>query len=82
MSIRGKIVTTFQLIFSLIIGFYLLDIYLIIIRKVNKRKIENDILRAIIIMNNAFKSGKSTIQAVVRNYQNQSALNLKEYMKK
>ena len=64
MSIRGKIVTTFQLIFSLIIGFYILDIYLIIIRKINKRKIENDILRAIIIMNNAFKSGKSTIQAV------------------
>lgn len=63
-SIKGKLVTTFQLIISLIIGFYILDIYLIIIRNINKKRIENDILRAIIIMNNAFKSGKSTIQAV------------------
>ena len=29
-----------------------------------KKKIENDMLRAIMIMNSAFKSGKSTIQAV------------------
>lgn len=64
MSIQGRLVTTYQIIFSLIIGYYILDIYLIIIRKINKKKIENDILRAIIIMNNAFKSGKSTIQAV------------------
>ena len=64
MSIQGRFVTLLQIIFSLIIGFYILDIYLIIVRKANKKKIENDMLRAIIIMNNAFKSGKSTIQAV------------------
>ena len=64
MAIQGKMVTTLQIVFSLIIGFYLLDIYLIIANKINKKKIENDMLRAIIIMNNAFKSGKSTIQAV------------------
>lgn len=64
MAIQGKFVTIMQIIISMIIGFYVLDIYLIIARRVNKRKIENDILRAIIIMNNAFKSGKSTIQAV------------------
>lgn len=64
MAIQGKFVTIMQIIFSMIIGFYILDIYLIIARKINKKKIENDILRAIIIMNNAFKSGKSTIQAV------------------
>jgi len=64
MAIQGKLVTTWQIIFSIIIGFYVLDIYLIIARRMNKKKIENDILRAIIIMNNAFKSGKSTIQAV------------------
>ena len=62
--IQGRFVTMFQLIFSLIMGFYLLDIYLIIATKINKKKIENDMLRAIIIMNNAFRSGKSTIQAV------------------
>lgn len=64
MSVQGKVVSFFQIIFSLIIGFYVLDIYLIIATRANKRKIENDMLRAIIIMNNAFKSGKSTIQAV------------------
>lgn len=64
MSIQGKFVTLLQIIISLLIGFYILDIYLIIVSKINKKKIENDMLRAIIIMNNAFKSGKSTIQAV------------------
>lgn len=63
-SIQGNMVTIFQVFISLIIGFYLLDIYLIIQNIINKKKIENDMLRAIIIMNNAFKSGKSTIQAV------------------
>lgn len=64
MAIQGKFVTTMQLLISIIIGFYVLDIYLIIVRNVNRKRIENDILRAVIIMNNAFKSGKSTIQAV------------------
>ncbi len=64
MSIQGRLVTMAQLLFSLIIGFYTLDIYLVIVMKVNRKRIENDMLRAIIIMNNAFKSGKSTIQAV------------------
>jgi len=53
-----------QLLVSFIIGFYVLDIVLYIQNKVNKKKVENDILRAVIIMNNAFRSGKSTIQAV------------------
>lgn len=63
-AIQGRFITLFQLFFSMIVGFYILDIYLIINNKINKKKIENDMLRAIIIMNNAFKSGKSTIQAV------------------
>ncbi len=63
-NLQGKFVTLIQLIFSFIIGFYILDIYLIISSRINKKKIENDMLRAIIIMNNAFRSGKSTIQAV------------------
>ena len=63
-NLQGKFVTLFQLVVSFIIGFYILDIYLVISNRINKKKIENDMLRAIIIMNNAFKSGKSTIQAV------------------
>ena len=64
MTIQGKLITLFQLFVSLILGFYLLDIILFIFNKFKKKRIENDMLRAIIIMNNAFKSGKSTIQAV------------------
>ncbi len=64
MSIQGKLVTLLQILVSLVIGFYILDIYLIMTSRVNKKKIEDEMLRAIIVMNNAFKSGKSTIQAV------------------
>lgn len=63
-AIQGRVITLFQLFVSMIIGFYILDVILIIYNKFKKKKIENDMLRAIIIMNNAFKSGKSTIQAV------------------
>ena len=64
MSIQGKLVTLLQILISLVMGFYILDIYLIMTSRVNKKKIEDEMLRAIIVMNNAFKSGKSTIQAV------------------
>ena len=64
LGIQGKLISLFQVFIVLIIGFYILDIYLNIMRRINKQKISNDMLRAIIIMNNAFKSGKSTIQAV------------------
>ena len=64
MVIQGKFITMFQFFASAIIGFYILDIVLIFFNMFRKKKIENDMLRAIIIMNNAFKSGKSTIQAV------------------
>ena len=62
--IQGRFITSIQFIISLVLGFYILDIVLLIFNKFNKKRIENDMLRAIIIMNNAFKSGKSTIQAV------------------
>jgi len=63
-AIDGSLITFFQLFIGSIFGFYLLDIILIILNIFRKKKIENQIHQAIIIMNNAFKSGKSTIQAV------------------
>ena len=63
-AIQGKLITFIQLFISFIIGFYSLDIGLMIERKLNRKKVEEDMLKAIIVMNNAFKSGKSTIQAV------------------
>ena len=54
----------YELIINYFIGYYLLDIYLFFDYKRQIRLIENELLRAIIIMNNAFKAGKSTLQAV------------------
>ena len=64
MVLQGKFITLLQFFASMLIGFYILDLVLIIFNVFRKRKIENDMLRAIMVMNNAFKSGKSTIQAV------------------
>ncbi len=63
-AIQGKIVGFFGFIFSFILGYYIYDIYLIISKKRRLAQIKNDMLRAVIIMNNAFKAGKSTLQAV------------------
>lgn len=63
-AIQGKIVSFISFLFSFIIGYYVYDIYLIIYAKRRKKKIKNEMLRAVIIMNNAFKAGKSTLQAV------------------
>ena len=63
-TIKGNIISFITFIFSFIIGYYIYDIYLIIALKSRKKKIKNDMLRAVIVMNNAFKVGKSIIQAV------------------
>ena len=63
-AIKGQIIGIFGFIFSFILGYYIYDIYLIFNQKRRKQKIKNEMLRAVIIMNNAFKAGKSTLQAV------------------
>lgn len=63
-ALRLKAVSFIQILFSFLIGFFALDIYYILkLRKV-KKEVENDLLQAVIIMNNAFKSGRSIMQAV------------------
>lgn len=64
LAIEGKLVSLFNIVVSSLFGFYILDIILMINNIFKKKKIENQIHQAIIVMNNAFKSGKSTIQAV------------------
>ena len=49
---------------SLVVGFFIPDIMLFSQKAIVKRQLENNLLQAIIIMNNAFKSGQSIIQAV------------------
>ena len=63
-AFQGKLFTIEELILNLVIGYYLLDLYLIINKKRKKKIMKNQLLRAVVIMNNAFKSGKSTLQAV------------------
>lgn len=62
--IQGKLLGIFGIIINFLIGYYLYDLYLLYKKKKRVKLIRNEMLRAIIIMNNAFKSGKSTIQAV------------------
>lgn len=63
-TIKGNIINFTTFIFCFIIGYYIYDIYLIYSLKYRRNKIKNDMLRAVIIMNNAFKVGKSVLQAV------------------
>ena len=62
--LNGKFVSFFGIIFSFIFGYYLYDIYLYFYVKYKKKRIKNDMLRAVILMNNSFKAGKSIMQAV------------------
>lgn len=62
--INSSILTLFEMIVPFVIGFYTLDIIYIYKYIKYKKKIENDILNAITIMNNAFKAGRSIVQAV------------------
>lgn len=63
-TIRGKLVSFGVFIFCFILGYYIYDVYLICSLKYRKKKIKNDMLRAVIVMNNSFKAGKSILQAV------------------
>jgi tight adherence protein B len=62
--LQGKVLGIFGILINFLIGYFLYDLYLIYQQKRRTKLIRNEMLRAIIIMNNAFKSGKSTIQAI------------------
>ncbi len=59
-----RMLNFFDFVINFVIGYYILDIYLHFSYKKKKKKMANDLLRAVIVMNNAFKSGKSTLQAI------------------
>ena len=52
------------LLLFMVIGYFIYNIYLFISIKRRNKLIENDLLKAIIIMNNAFKSGYNITQAI------------------
>lgn len=59
-----KVLGIYELIINYCLGYYLLDIYLYFDYKRQIKLMENELLRAVIVMNNAFKAGKSTLQAL------------------
>lgn len=59
-----RVLGIWEFVINYFIGYYLFDIYLYIDYKRQIKLMENELLRAVIIMNNAFKAGKSTLQAI------------------
>lgn len=64
LAIRGSVISFIGMVISFIVGYYIYDVYLYLYNKRRCKKIKNDMLRAVILLNNAFKAGKSTMQAV------------------
>jgi tight adherence protein B len=62
--LKFKMFSFFQILISFLFGFFILDVFLKIREKKEAKRIEQDFLKAVIIMNNAFKSGRSIMQAV------------------
>ena len=63
-TIRFKVFSIYDIYLPLVFGFFLPDFVYYYKYKTYRRKLENDLLQAIIIMNNAFKSGRSITQAI------------------
>lgn len=62
--IKGRYIDITISLLLIILGYFLYDIYLIYDYEKQKKLIEDDILKAIIIMNNAFKIGKNILEAI------------------
>ena len=62
--IEGALPSLFDIMISGLIGFFFLDVYFKVTDYVKRKQVEQELLNAIIIMNNAFRSGRSTMQAI------------------
>lgn len=62
--LRRHQISVLQIIVTVLFGFFIPDIFLLINYKKKQKQIENDLFKAVIIMSNAFKSGRSIMQAV------------------
>lgn len=63
-TINFKVFNTYDIYLPMIFGFFIPDFIYYFKYKNYRKKLENDLLQAIIIMNNAFKSGRSITQAI------------------
>lgn len=62
--IEGVFPSVFDVLVAGILGFFLIDIFFRFKDYIRKKQVEQELLNAIIIMNNAFRSGRSTMQAI------------------
>ena len=62
--VKYQKINFFQVILAFVFGFFTLDLLMISTNKLLERKKHNDLLRAITIMNNSFKSGHSIMQSI------------------
>ncbi len=64
MVIREQSIDILKLIVAFLAGFILPDIFSYTEKNKKRKSMEEDLLKAVIIMNNAFKSGRSIMQAI------------------
>ena len=64
MMFQYKAISFFGILLSFLAGFFILDIFIQYRYHKNRKQIEEDLLKSIIIMNNAFQSGRSMVQAI------------------
>lgn len=62
--IQVKFMPLYEFVIPLLVGFFVPDVLYFLKYKVYRKTIENDLLSAIIIMNNAFKAGRNITQAI------------------
>lgn len=63
-ALRLEMLSPEEAVIIFVLGFFILDIFLIIKYKAYQKKLEKDFLSAITIMNNSFKAGRSITQAI------------------
>lgn len=63
-TIHYEVLNIYEVVIPLIAGFFILDFVYMYKYRLYCNALENDLLQAIIIMNNAFKSGRSITQAI------------------
>lgn len=63
-AIQYQVMEVYEWLIPFIFGLYLPDLLFFSKYKIYRNTLENDLLQAIIIMNNAFKSGRSIRQAI------------------
>lgn len=63
-ALRRRPGNILQVIVAILVGYFIPDMFLIIKEKRREKQIEDDLFKAVLIMSNAFKSGRSIMQAV------------------